>query len=101
MGNDLVRICGVNDLPAEGGVCEVQAGKLALCVAKLNGKIFALDNECPHEGGPLGEGVLEDGKVVCPWHGYAFDLNTGASDGDLLARVVEVTVEGGDVLAKV
>ena len=55
---------------AEGGVREVQAGKLTLCVAKLNGKIFALDNECPHDGGPLGEGELEDGKVVCPWHGY-------------------------------
>jgi nitrite reductase (NADH) small subunit len=82
-------------------VREVQAGKLTLCVAKLNGKIFALDNECPHEGGPLGEGELEDGKVVCPWHGYGFDLNTGASDDNMRARVFEVTVEGEDVLAKV
>ena len=101
MGNDLIRICGVNELPAEGGVREVQAGNVTLCVGKLNGKIFALDNECPHEGGPLGEGELEGGKVVCPWHGYAFDPSTGASDGEERARVFEVTVEGGEVFAKV
>lgn len=101
MGNNLVRICGVNDLPPEGGVGEFQAGKLTLCVARLNGKLFALDNECPHHGGPLGQGELDGGKVICPWHAYAFDLATGASDGEERVRVFEITVAGGDVLAKV
>ncbi len=50
--------------------------------------------------GRWGEGELEDGKVVCPWHGYAFDLNTGASDGEERVRVFEVTVQGGEVFAK-
>jgi nitrite reductase (NADH) small subunit len=42
-----------------------------------DGSFFALDNACPHEGGPLGEGEVSDGIVTCPWHGWTFDLKTG------------------------
>ena len=103
MESNLVRICSVGEAPAEGNVGEYLAGKLTVCLAKLNGKISALDNECPHHGGPLGEGTIEDGKVVCPWHAYAFDLTTGlCADARLpCARVYEVTVAGDDVLVKV
>ena len=41
------------------------------------GKVFAINAECPHVGGPLGEGFVEDGKVYCPLHGWPFDLKTG------------------------
>ena len=41
-----------------------------ICIANVMGKISAMDNECLHLGGPLGKGVIEDGKVVCPWHGW-------------------------------
>jgi len=101
--SDLVRICSVGELPAEGHVGEFSAGKLTLCLAKLNGKISALDNECPHHGGPLGEGTIEDGKVVCPWHFYDFDVTSGRCAGapGLHVRVYEVTVAGDDVLVKV
>src|SRR5271165_6577553 len=103
MESNLVRICSVRELPAEGHVGEYSAGKLTFCLAKLNGKLCALDNECPHHGGPLGEGEIEDGKVVCPWHAYAFDLATGRCkefpSGQV--RVYEVTVAGDDVLVKV
>src|SRR5271155_1995129 len=101
--SDLVRICSVGELPAVGHVGEFAAEKLTLCLAKLNGKISSLDNECPHHGGPLGEGTIEDGKVVCPWHAYAFDLTTGhCADARLpSARVYEVTVTGDEVLVKV
>ena len=99
MKKNLVRICGVGELPPEGEVGEFQAGSLALCVARMNGQVFALDNECPHHGGPLGQGRLEGGKVFCPWHAYSFDVKTG--DGDGRVRVFEVTVAGEDVLVKV
>ncbi len=100
--DELVRICGVAELPAEGGLKEFAAGKRTLCVAKLNGKIAALDNECSHHGGPLGQGVLENGKVICPWHAYGFDLATGLceDDPDERVRVFEVTVTGEDVLVQ-
>ncbi|AXC09409.1 Rieske 2Fe-2S family protein [Acidisarcina polymorpha] len=100
--NDLVRICSVGELPAEGAVHEFPAGKKMLCIAKLNGVISALDNECSHHGGPLGQGMIENGKVICPWHAYAFDLTTGLCDDDAdeRVRVFEVTVSGDDVLVK-
>jgi nitrite reductase (NADH) small subunit len=81
-------------------VREITVGQQTLCVARLNGAILALDNECPHHGGPLGEGVVEEGKVVCPWHAYAFDLHSGACDhvAQLRARVYEITIQGNDVL---
>jgi nitrite reductase (NADH) small subunit len=100
-GKKLVRICGVGELPPEGEVGEFQAGKLTLCVAKMNGQVYAMENECPHHGGPLGQGRLEDGKVLCPWHAYAFDVKTGECTGAIPVRVFEVTVAREDVLVKV
>jgi len=50
-----------------------------LCIANINGVIRALDNECPHRGGPLAEGLIEDGKLICPWHAWSFDPATGAT----------------------
>ena len=101
--SSLVRICSVGELPAEGHVGEFSAEKLTFCVAKLNGKISVLDNVCPHHGGPLGEGTIEDGKVVCPWHSFAFDLTTGlcAEAPCDHVQVYEVTVAADDVLVKV
>jgi nitrite reductase (NADH) small subunit len=101
--SNLVRICGVSELPPEGGLREFEAGKRTLCVARLNGTIAALDNVCSHHGGPLGQGLLENGKVICPWHAYGFDLATGLceDDPDERVRVFEVTVSGDDVLVKI
>lgn len=44
---------------------------------RYQGSFFALDNSCPHMGGPLSEGEVEEGHVTCPWHGWQFDLKTG------------------------
>src|SRR5471030_347504 len=89
-----VRICSVSEVPAEGEVAEFTVKDHPLCVAKSGGSISVLDGVCPHEGGPLGEGIIEDGKVVCPWHAYAFDLRTGETlqDPDLKAHVLEAKV---------
>ncbi len=98
----LLRICGVGELPPEGGVVEIEAGKVTFCLARLNGKVTALDNECPHHGGPLGQGMIEGGKVVCPWHAYAFDVATGVCDEPKeRVRVYQVMTVGDDVLVKV
>jgi nitrite reductase (NADH) small subunit len=102
MNEGLVRICSAGDLPAEGEVRECEAGDITLCVARLNGTIAVLDNECPHHGGPLGQGMLENGKVICPWHAFAFDLVTGISEEypKVPVKVYTVTMAGEDVLVR-
>jgi nitrite reductase (NADH) small subunit len=100
--SEFVRICSVAELPAEGEVAEFTVQGRALCVAHVGGGVAVLDGTCPHEGGPLGKGIVEGGRVVCPWHAYAFDLHTGVSeqDPDLKAEVLESAVADGEVRVK-
>ena len=49
-----------------------------ILIVKYEGKIFAVGNNCSHYGAPLDTGLLVDNKVICPWHGAAFDITTGA-----------------------
>ncbi len=59
-------------------VCMVVVGDRALCLTRTEEGYGALDNRCPHQGGPLGEGQIEDELVICPWHGFEYDPLTGA-----------------------
>lgn len=99
---DFVRICSQAEIPAAGMVKEFMVEGRALCVANVDGAVCVLDGTCPHEGGPLGEGSIEGGKLVCPWHAYAFDVTTGATDEDpdVKAEVLEAKVENGELRAK-
>ncbi|MCP4434809.1 MAG: Rieske 2Fe-2S domain-containing protein [Actinomycetia bacterium] len=65
------------DLPDEGRVRTVTIDGHSLAVTNCDGTIGALDNRCPHQGGPLGEGTIEHGWLRCPWHGYDYDPTTG------------------------
>jgi thiamine pyrophosphate-dependent acetolactate synthase large subunit-like protein/nitrite reductase/ring-hydroxylating ferredoxin subunit len=65
----------------EGRVQTVTAGHQGICLTHYKGKFSALDNSCPHQGGPLGEGSIENGLLRCPWHGWDFDPCTGKSPG--------------------
>lgn len=100
--SNLVRICAQSELPAVNQVREVVANGRALCIANVNGSISVLDGTCPHEGGPLGEGTIEEGRVVCPWHGFSFNVQTGATsdDPDLRVEVLEAKIEDGELRAK-
>ncbi|MBX3746366.1 MAG: Rieske (2Fe-2S) protein [Verrucomicrobiae bacterium] len=60
----------------EGRTVEVRGRRFALW--RVEGAFHAIDDACPHRGGPLGAGVLQDGRVHCPLHGWAFDPRTGA-----------------------
>jgi len=68
------------DLP-EGRVKSVFAGHKGICLTHYKGKFSALDNKCPHQGGPLGEGSIENGLLRCPWHGWDFDPCSGLPPG--------------------
>ncbi|HEY5153233.1 MAG TPA: thiamine pyrophosphate-dependent enzyme [Acidimicrobiales bacterium] len=70
------RVAGTDDLP-DGRVTTVQAGTHSLALTRVGDRYGALDNHCPHQGGPLGEGSIEKGMLRCPWHGYDYDPLTG------------------------
>lgn len=65
----------------EGRVMTVTAGHQGICLAHFEGKLCALDNKCPHQGGPLGEGSIENGLIRCPWHGWDFHPCSGKAPG--------------------
>ena len=65
----------------EGRVKPVTCAHTTLCLTRFEGRIAALSNKCPHQGGPLGEGSIEKGMLRCPWHGWDFHPTTGKSPG--------------------
>lgn len=69
-----------NILP-EGRVMTVSAGHHQICLTHYEGKFNALDNRCPHQGGPLGEGSIENGLLRCPWHGWDYHPCSGKAPG--------------------
>lgn len=80
-----ISVGHVSDLP-EGRVKTVTARTISMCLSHFDGQWAAMDNRCPHQNGPLGEGSIEkgvDGKcwIRCPWHGWDFDPLTGAPPG--------------------
>ncbi len=87
-----------NKLP-EGRVQTVTAGHQGICLTHYEGKFSALDNKCPHQGGPLGEGSIENGLLRCPWHGWDFHPCTGLPPGgyDDGVTTFEVKEEGDAV----
>src|SRR4051794_35731233 len=74
------RVADLDELP-EGRVKTVAAGTHSLALTHVDGEYAALDNHCPHQGGPLGEGSIEGGLLRCPWHGYDYCPLNGDSPG--------------------
>jgi nitrite reductase/ring-hydroxylating ferredoxin subunit len=95
-----VKIATQSELPATNEAKEFPCGDKTICVANINGTITAMDNVCLHQGGPIGQGVIEKGKVVCPWHGWAWDPLTGQAGNNPNAKVAvyPLKIENGDVL---
>lgn len=73
----MIKLANVSDVP-EGGciTVPVEHGQ-EIALFKIKGEIFALNNACPHMGGPLNEGEIEGCLITCPWHGWQFDVKNG------------------------
>ncbi len=69
-------LASVSDL-APGSCLSVEADGIGVALFNVDGTIYALDNTCPHAGGPLGEGTLSNEIVECPWHGWRYNVRTG------------------------
>jgi nitrite reductase (NADH) small subunit len=97
-----VKVGKRSELP-EDSVIEVSAGGEMYAICNVGGTLRALNGTCLHEGGPLGQGNVVDGRLVCPWHAWEWDCRTGENPDDPSQRVAtyEVKVEGDDILLQV
>ena len=74
---DWVDICALDDVPAPGAR-RVKAGAATVALLRPDGeRVFALEDRCPHKGGPLSEGIVAHDRVACPLHGRCVELATG------------------------
>ena len=77
-----------------------------LALFKISGKVYAIQENCPHQGGPLSDGEVEGTVVMCPWHGMTYDLTTGkaapeAWNHDFNVKTYNVKVEGDNVMVEI
>ena len=98
--SNFVELTRISELPGTNEAKEFPCGAKEICVANVDGKYSAMDNVCLHQGGPLGQGMIEHGKVVCPWHGWAWDPKTGEAAHNKNAKVAvyPLKIEDGRVL---
>ena len=97
-----VRVASIDDVPESGGLSVEIHGK-QVAVFRYDGQFFAIDDECPHKGGALHEGSIEEGVVTCPWHQWRFDLRSGVCPVNPLSKVTTyaVRVQGADILVTI
>ena len=77
-----VDLDAVDAIPLGQGRAYVVHGRTIAVFRQRDGRLFAVDNQCPHRGGPLAEGIVGDGKVICPLHGWKVDLESGRCLGE-------------------
>lgn len=93
-----VKIARTGDVPPGQGRV-VQAGPRSLALFNVDGAYHVIDNTCPHRGGPMGDGDLEGRVAICPWHGWRWDVTTGANANNPAVKIAcfPATVVDGDV----
>lgn len=96
----LLKAIHKDELPDGSGQAVELDGR---CVALFHvaGEYFALDNICPHRGASLAGGALDRGKVICPWHGWEFDLRTGNLAMSEGVAVYRVEIRGEEVWVEI
>lgn len=96
-GRRVIDVGPLEELPLGQGRAFVFERRRIAIFRQRDGRLFATDDRCPHRGGPLSDGLLGEGRVLCPLHGFAFDLATGCGPAHR-AVVHEVHVEAGRVV---
>ncbi|PWB79456.1 MAG: nitrite reductase (NAD(P)H) small subunit [Candidatus Methylomirabilota bacterium] len=99
--NDAVEIVvplgPVDTIPLGQGCTYVVDGCAIAVFRQRDGQLFATHNACPHRGGPLADGIIGNGQVICPLHSRQFDLTTGES-ADCAVRTCPVRVEDDEII---
>ena len=96
------KVATTADIPS-GSRKVVEIEGKAIAVFNRDGTFYAIDNTCKHRGGPLGEGSLSGTTVMCPWHGWEYDVTSGICqmDASIQVQKFDVKVEGNDILVSV
>ncbi len=97
-----IRVASEGEL-LPGSCGEYVAGDRVIALFNVEGRFFALDGICPHQGGPLGKGSLAGCIVTCPWHGFQFDVTTGQhqTSRSLVQPTFPLKVEDGAVWVQI
>lgn len=95
---EFVRVSALDALPP-GSAHAFPVGRYEVALFNIDGELYALENACPHQGGPIADGWIEEKTVTCPWHAWCFDLQTGKMTLGDFAWIprFDVRVEGNDV----
>jgi len=100
--SEFVPVAKISDIPkGQARAFEVNGQQVA--IFNVDGQFHAIDNVCAHQGGPLAEGELDGCVVTCPWHGWTYDVRTGASPDEPDASVLHyhLKVDGDQLLVAV
>jgi nitrite reductase (NADH) small subunit len=73
---EFARVAEVSEIPP-GTAKAFSVGRFEVAVFNVAGQFHALENSCPHQGGPLADGWLENEVITCPWHAWCFNVRTG------------------------
>jgi len=97
-----VKVAQLSALPP-GTVAEIDLGGALYALCNVAGRLSAIGGVCPHRGGPLGQGAMHGANVVCPWHAWEWNCQTGANDfnPDQKVPVYAVRLDGDDILLDV
>ncbi|HWL55637.1 MAG TPA: nitrite reductase small subunit NirD [Paracoccus sp. (in: a-proteobacteria)] len=95
-----VDIAALDDIPPQGARVVRTAQGCVAVFRTADDRVFALEDRCPHKGGPLSEGIVHGTSVTCPLHNWVFDLNSGVAEGadEGMVRTYPIRVEAGRVL---
>jgi len=98
---EFVEIARTSDLPV-GRAKAFLVGETKIALYHTPRGFFATENVCPHRGGPLAEGDIIGNEIVCPWHLWSFDIETGFCGGndEICVKTYEVRVEDDRVLVR-
>jgi nitrite reductase (NADH) small subunit len=99
--SDWISVATAADCPRGTSIERVADGRM-VAIANVDGVFHAIDGLCPHQGGPLGTGMLCGATLTCPWHGWQFDVVTGRHTVSSSVRqtVHEVKEEGGRLFVR-
>lgn len=75
---EIVNLGRLDQIPKGQGFCFIVGGREIAVFRQRDGRLFASQNRCPHKDGPLSDGLIGAGRVICPLHSKKFDLTTGA-----------------------
>ncbi|MBI4373201.1 MAG: Rieske (2Fe-2S) protein [Candidatus Omnitrophica bacterium] len=96
---DFIKVATKSEIESGGGK-KVEVGGKEIALFNIDGKFYAMDDTCAHQGGPLSEGSVENQIVTCPWHAWEYDVTTGGclTNPGVTQNQYEVKVEGDDIL---